>query len=98
MQLVIRDELLSSTSHHDNDKYNLSDSTRICYGADVIINAILQILNHTNKVLICLDQSRPSLMVDIDVLKNAIVAEKDEGLNYVVLQKLLKITFHTANN
>ncbi|MGA7898448.1 MAG: hypothetical protein WCA39_06250 [Nitrososphaeraceae archaeon] len=89
---------MSSNSHHDNDRYNLSDSTRICYGVDVIINAILQILNHTKKVLICLDQSRPSLMVDIDVLKNAIVAAKRRELNYVVLQKLLKITFHTANN
>ena len=92
MQLVIRDKLLSSNSHHDNDKYNLSDSTRICYGVDVIINAILQILNHTKKVLICLDQSRPSLMVDIDVLKNAIVAAKRRGV------ELRCITEITENN
>ena len=80
MQLVTRDKFLSSTSHHDNGKNDLSNFTRIYYGVDVIINAILQILNHTNKVLICLDQSRPSLMVEIDLLKNAFAAAKRRGV------------------
>lgn len=80
MQLVIRDKSLSSTTHHDNGKNSLPDSTRIYYGVDIIINTILQILSHTNKVLICLDKSRPSLMINIDVLRDAIVAAKRRGV------------------
>lgn len=92
MQLVTRDKFLRSTSHHDNGKNDLSNFTRIYYGVDVIINAILQILNHTNKVLICLDQSRPSLMVDIDLLRDAFAAAKRRGV------ELRCITEITENN
>ncbi|HEY7573055.1 MAG TPA: HAMP domain-containing sensor histidine kinase [Nitrososphaeraceae archaeon] len=82
---------MSSTSHQDSDN-TLPESTRICHGVDVIINAILQILNHTNKILICLDHSRPSLMVNIDVIKNVIVAAKRRGV------ELRCITEITENN
>ena len=70
----------------------MSNFTRIYYGVDVIINAVLQILNHTNRIQICVDHSRPALMIDIAELKDAFIAAKRRRV------KLRCITEITKNN
>jgi two-component system, OmpR family, sensor histidine kinase VicK len=83
---------LTPNSQYDRDKKSSAESTRIVYGVDVIVNAILQILNQTNKIHVCVDRTRPSLMTEIAVLKEAFVAAKRRGV------KLRFITEITKNN
>ena len=67
---------MTPNSQYDRGKKSSAESTRIVYGVDVIVNAILQILNQTNKIHVCVDRTRPSLMTEIAVLKEAFVAAK----------------------
>ena len=83
---------MTPNSQYDRCKKSSAESTRIVYGVDVIVNAILQILNQTNKIHVCVDRTRPSLMTEIAVLKEAFVAAKRRGV------KLRFITEITKNN
>jgi two-component system, OmpR family, sensor histidine kinase VicK len=58
----------------------------VLYGVDNVINAVLQFLNQTNDIInACVDYSRPSLAIEIDVLKEAFLNAKKRGvrLRYV---------------
>jgi two-component system, OmpR family, sensor histidine kinase VicK len=67
--------------------------TRVYYGGETVIDTVLQFLNNSNKIIFaCVDQTRPSLTIDIDILKNAFLDAKKRGV------KLMYITEITNDN
>jgi signal transduction histidine kinase len=71
----------------------IRESTEVFYGADVVINTVLQFLYHTDgKIDACVDYTRPSLAIDICVLKEAFLDAKRRGV------KLRYITEITNDN
>ncbi|MGA7691389.1 MAG: HAMP domain-containing sensor histidine kinase [Nitrososphaeraceae archaeon] len=62
------------------------EDTLIFYGVDTVISIVLQFLNHTNNTIdACVDYSRPSLAIEIALLKEAFLSAKKRGvrLRYV---------------
>lgn len=67
--------------------------TRVFYGVDIVINAVIEFLHQTNDfVYACVDQTRPSLTFDISELMKAFKDAKKRGV------KLLYITEITKDN
>ena len=67
--------------------------TRVFYGVDIVINAVIEFLHQTNDfVYACVDQTRPSLTFDISELMKAFKDAKKRGI------KLLYITEITKDN
>jgi two-component system, OmpR family, sensor histidine kinase VicK len=62
------------------------EDTLVFYGVDTVISIVLQFLNHTNNIIdACVDYSRPSLAIEIALLKEAFLSAKKRGvrLRYV---------------
>lgn len=62
------------------------EDTVVFYGVDTVISIVLQFLNHTNNIIdACVDYSRPSLAIEIAMLKEAFLSAKKRGvrLRYV---------------
>ncbi|MFY9565966.1 MAG: HAMP domain-containing sensor histidine kinase [Nitrososphaeraceae archaeon] len=62
------------------------EDTLVFYGVDTVISIVLQFLNHTNNMIdACVDYSRPSLAIEIALLKEAFLSAKKRGvrLRYV---------------
>jgi two-component system, OmpR family, sensor histidine kinase VicK len=67
--------------------------TRVYYGGETVIDTILQFLNKSNDTIYaCVDQTRPSLTIDIGLLKEAFLDAKRRGV------KLFYITEITRDN
>jgi two-component system, OmpR family, sensor histidine kinase VicK len=67
--------------------------TKVYYGSETVIDTILQFLNESNNVIYaCVDQTRPSLTIDIELLKEAFLDAKKRGV------KLLYVTEITTDN
>ena len=67
--------------------------TRVYYGGETVIDTILQFLNKSNDIIYaCVDQTRPSLTIDISLLKEAFLDAKNRGV------KLFYITEITRDN
>jgi two-component system, OmpR family, sensor histidine kinase VicK len=67
--------------------------TRVHYGGETVIDTILQFLNKSNDIIYaCVDQTRPSLTIDIALLKEAFLDAKRRGV------KLFYITEITRDN
>ena len=67
--------------------------TRVYYGGEIVIDTILQFLNKSNDIIYaCVDQTRPSLTIDIALLKEAFLDAKRRGV------KLFYITEITRDN
>ena len=78
----------SDTSHAKNNRTEKEkeELTKVFYGVDTVINIVIQFLNQTNNIIdACVDYSRPSLAIDIAVLKEAFLDTKKRGvrLRYV---------------
>jgi two-component system, OmpR family, sensor histidine kinase VicK len=72
-----------SSSIKSNGK---KEDTLVFYGADTVVNIILEFLNHTNsKIDACVEYSRPSLAIEIVLLREAFLNAKKRGvkLRYV---------------
>lgn len=64
----------------------IKESTEIFYGIDTVMNTVLQFLYHTKgKIDACVDYTRPSLAIDIIILKRAFLDARKRGvrLRYV---------------
>jgi signal transduction histidine kinase len=62
------------------------EDTLVFYGVDTVISIVLQFLDHTNNIIdACVDYSRPSLAIEIALLKEAFLSAKKRGvrLRYV---------------
>jgi two-component system sensor histidine kinase VicK len=69
-----------------NKSIGKKEDTLVFYGVDTVINIILEFLNHTNrKIDACVDYSRPSLAIEIVLLREAFLDAKKRGvrLRYV---------------
>jgi hypothetical protein len=62
------------------------ETTNVYYGIENVMNTVLQFLYQTTKVVeACVDYTRPSLAIDIHVLRDAFLAARSKGvkLRYV---------------
>ena len=67
--------------------------TRVYYGGETVIDTVLQFLKKSNNIIYaCVDQTRPSLTIDIVVLRKAFLDAKKRGV------KLLYVTEITKDN
>ena len=58
----------------------IKESTEIFYGIDTVMNTVLQFLYHTKgKIDACVDYTRPSLAIDIIILKRAFLDARKRG-------------------
>jgi nitrogen-specific signal transduction histidine kinase len=59
----------------------IKESTEIFYGIDKVMNTVLQFLYHTKgKIDACVDYTRPSLAIDIVILKKAFLDARKRGV------------------
>jgi two-component system, OmpR family, sensor histidine kinase VicK len=59
----------------------IKESTEIFYGIDTVMNTVLQFLYQTKgKIDACVDYTRPSLVIDIAILKRAFLDAKKRGV------------------
>jgi two-component system, OmpR family, sensor histidine kinase VicK len=69
----------------------IRESTEVFYGTDVVINTVLQFLYHTDgKIDACVDYTRPSLAIDICVLKEAFLDAKKRGVRLRYITEITK--------
>ena len=80
-----------TTQHYPGRNEERSEeATRVFYGVETVVNTVLQFINKTNnKIDACIDQTRPSLVIDIAVLKEAFLDAKKRG---VYLRYITEIT------
>jgi len=65
--------------------------TRVFYGVESVVNVVLQFLTQANnKIDACVDQTRPSLIIDIDILKQAFVVVKKRGIKLRYITEITK--------
>ena len=79
------------TQHYSGrNKQRSEEGTRVFYGVETVVNTVLQFIHKTNtKIDACIDQTRPSLVIDITVLKEAFLDAKKRG---VYLRYITEIT------
>ena len=77
--------LMVPTRHYSGrNKKRSEEATRVVYGVETVVNTVLQFIDKTNnKIDACIDQTRPSLVIDIDVLKQAFLDAKERSLSKV---------------
>jgi signal transduction histidine kinase len=69
-----------------SDTVRTEETTNVSYGIENVMNTVLQFLYQTSKVIeACVDYTRPSLAIDIHVLRDAFLAARSKGvkLRYV---------------
>jgi two-component system sensor histidine kinase VicK len=83
--------LMVPTQHYSGrNKKRSEEATRVVYGVEAVVNMVLQFINETNnRIDACIDQTRPSLVIDIAVLKQAFLDAKKKG---VYLRYITEIT------
>jgi len=66
------------TQHYsDRNKERSEEATRVFYGIETVVDTVLQFIDKTNsKIDECIDQTRPSLVIDITVLREAFLDAK----------------------
>jgi two-component system, OmpR family, sensor histidine kinase VicK len=83
--------IMVGTRHYSGrNKQRSEEGTRVFYGVESVVNTVLQFIHKTNsKIDACIDQTRPSLVIDITVLKEAFLDAKERG---VYLRYITEIT------
>jgi len=85
--------LIFPASQHQKGEKEVKEFTQVFHGVDIVMNTILQFLHQTEgRIDACVDYTRPSLAIDILVLKEAFLAAKSRGV------KLRYITEITRDN
>ncbi len=65
--------------------------TKVLYGVQTVINTVLQFLYETNTTIYaCVDYTRPSLAIDIQVLKEAFLNAKKRGIKLRYITEITK--------
>ena len=82
---------MTSSPNYNRDKKRYVEFTRVFYGVENVVNSVLQFLTQTaNKVDACVDQTRPSLIIDMPILKEAFVAAKKRGIKLRYITEITK--------
>jgi two-component system, OmpR family, sensor histidine kinase VicK len=65
--------------------------TRVYYGGETVIDTVLQFLKKSNNTIYaCVDQTRPSLTIDIALLKEAFLDAKKRGVKMLYVTEITK--------
>ena len=81
--------ILSSANR--NDGRVIKESTEVLYGIDTVMNTVLRFLYQTmNKIDACVDYTRPSLAVDIEILNRAFLDAKKRGVKLRYVTEITK--------
>jgi hypothetical protein len=59
----------------DRNEKRSEEATRVFYGVETVVNFIDKT---NNKIDVCIDQTRPSLVIDIAVLKPFLMQRREE--------------------
>jgi two-component system, OmpR family, sensor histidine kinase VicK len=69
----------------------IKESTEVLYGIDTVMNTVLHFLYQTmNKIDACVDYTRPSLAVDIEILNRAFLDAKKRGVKLRYVTEITK--------
>lgn len=67
------------------------ETTKVLYGVQTVINAVLQFLYETNSTIYaCVDSTRPALAIDIQILKEAFLSVKNRGVKLRYITEITK--------
>ena len=79
------------SSANRNDGRVIKESTEVLYGIDTVMNTVLRFLYQTmNKIDACVDYTRPSLAVDIEILNRAFLDAKKRGVKLRYVTEITK--------
>ena len=82
--------MTSSASQYQNNE-KTGEFTEVFHGVDVVMNTIIQFLEQTEgRIDACVDYTRPSLAIDILVLKKAFLAAKKRGVKLRYITEITK--------
>jgi two-component system, OmpR family, sensor histidine kinase VicK len=82
---------LTLSSANRNDGRVIKESTEVLYGIDTVMNTVLRFLYQTmNKIDACVDYTRPSLAVDIEILNRAFLDAKKRGVKLRYVTEITK--------
>lgn len=71
------------------------ETTKVFYGIENVMNTVLQFLYQTSNVIdACVDYTRPSLAVDILVLRKAFLAAKSKGVKLRYVTEITNENIH----
>ena len=74
-----------------NSRSSAEEITQIFYGVETVVNTVLQFLKQTdNEIGACVDQTRPSLAIEIAVLKKAFLDAKKRGVKLRYITEITK--------
>jgi len=80
----------TSTFSNKNEKAG-AEVTRVLYGVETVVNTVLQFLKQAdNKIDACVDQTRPSLAIDIAILREAFLDAKKRGVKLRYITEITK--------
>jgi signal transduction histidine kinase len=83
--------LIFSASQHQKSEKEVKEFTQVFHGVDIVMNTILQFLHQTEgRIDACVDYTRPSLAIDILVLKEAFLAAKTRGVKLRYITEITK--------
>ena len=69
----------------------IREGTEVIYGVDTVMNTVLQFLYQTDgKIDACVDYTRPSLAIDIVILKKAFLDAKKRGVKLRYVTEITK--------
>jgi signal transduction histidine kinase len=79
------------SSSHQSDSKTIKEGTEVFYGVDTVMDTILQFLYRTDaKIDACVDYTRPSLAIDIQVLREAFLDAKKRGVKLRYVTEITK--------
>ena len=82
---------MTLSSANRNDGRVIKESTEVLYGIDTVMNTVLRFLYQTmNKIDACVDYTRPSLAVDIEILNRAFLDAKKRGVKLRYVTEITK--------
>ena len=82
---------MTLSSANRNDGRMIKESTEVLYGIDTVMNTVLRFLYQTmNKIDACVDYTRPSLAVDIEILNRAFLDAKKRGVKLRYVTEITK--------
>jgi two-component system sensor histidine kinase VicK len=82
---------MASTPFYPNINSRSAEITQIFYGVETVVNTVLQFLKQTdNEIDACVDQTRPSLTIEIAKLKEAFIDAKKRGVKLRYITEITK--------
>ena len=76
---------------HQRDKKTIREGTEVLNGVDTVMDTLLQFLHRTDsKIDACVDYTRPSLAIDIQVFREAFLDAKKRGVKLRYVTEITK--------